>query len=205
MARRHKRARGKEICPFKPGWVGSGIGETGALSVKRLSKLYCFYVLETPCENLSSMSVSLTERGWGSKPWKTEGNRLYGRLLTDLDFKVNENLFVCTSVNETKRLFIDAKLPESFKRDVKEEKIAFYHSEKAQFMSIARHLRNSLAHGRFAARKVEGETFMYLEDGKRGGEGYEVRARMVIRYSTLEKWMAILKKESDGREEDRVG
>ena len=196
MARRHKRETGIEITVFRPGWVGQGLfTQSPILSHEQLFDLYRFYVVETPCENLSSSSISFSRRGWGTKPWKTEGNRLDGRLLKDRGFETNVNLFIGTSVNETKALFNEARLPARFKTTCREERIAFYHSENARFLSIARHIRNALAHGRMAAAMTDDEPMLFLEDVFKSKGTYAVRSRMVIRYSTLEAWMRIAKRE----------
>lgn len=69
--------------------------------------------------------------------------------------------------------------------------------------SICRHVRNAFAHGRIAVKAIAGEPYIFLEDGtnpskvefgadKQGGGKIEVRFRMVVRISTLEKWHEIL-------------
>lgn len=62
-------------------------------------------------------------------------------------------------------------------------------------MSICYHIRNAFAHGRLAMydyKNCEDIVFV-LEDGvKKNGE-FQVRSRMVLKKSTLIKWMQILK------------
>lgn len=193
MARRHKREQGIECASPKPGWVGSGIVKKSILGVDDFRLLFEFFVLESPYEPSSSMAVPLSKYGWGNKPWSTKNNRLLNRLLRDQGFRINENLFVGTSTKETKALFKDAKLTKSFKREITTETIAFYHSEKAQFVSIARHIRNSLAHGRFAAQKDGPEIILYFEDGIKNKGSFHIRSRMVLKLATIKKWIEIIK------------
>lgn len=64
-----------------------------------------------------------------------------------------------------------------------------------EFLSICYHIRNSFAHGRLAMYDYEnGKDIVFvLEDGvKKNGE-FQVRSRMVLKKSTLLKWMNILK------------
>lgn len=194
MARRHKREQGVECASPKPGWVGSGIVKNPSiLGTDDFRLLFEFFVLESPFAPSSSMTVPLSKYGWGNKPWSTKNNRLLNRLLRDQGFRINENLFVGTSTEETKALFKDAKLTKSFKREITTETIAFYHSEKAQFASIARHIRNSLAHGRFAAKKDGPEVILYFEDGIKNKNDFRTRSRMVLRLTTIKKWIEIIK------------
>ena len=136
-------------------------------------------------------------RGWGKKPWRTEGNRLYGRLLTDLGFKVGDSLFVGTGTDETKALFKASGLDKDFARDYGGERIAVYHSESAQFMSIMCHIRHALAHGRYAVSDSDEGLVFFFESGKRAGDGFRVRSRMVLKYSTLKAWISIIKREGE--------
>lgn len=196
MARNHKREKGVEIAPCRPGWIGGGLGDSsGLLFDSDYGIFYKFFVMEVPSEKLSSSSVSLEERGWGKKPWSTAGNRLRGQLLTDLGFVTNETLFIGTSVDETKALFRAAQMGKNFAREYKTERIAVYHSgEGAQFISILCHIRHAFAHGRWGASKVGGEIMLYFESGKQRGEEFRVRSRMALKYSTLERWAQIIKK-----------
>lgn len=76
-------------------------------------------------------------------------------------------------------------------------------SEDSCIESVCRHVRNAFAHGRIAIKVVNGEPFIFLEDGtdprnvdyggdKPGGSKIEVRFRMLVRISTLETWHDIL-------------
>ena len=199
MTRRHKREKGTELTPFKPGWIGEGIWKGNRkLSDAQLLSLYDFYLLKTPCENLSASSKGLPGYGWGQKPWSTKGNRLYGKLLTEKGLKTNETLFVCTATDETKELFKESSLTKGFHRNLDREIIAFYNYPNYQyFMSILRHIRNSLAHGRFAAYGDDEPILCFEDVYKKGGECF-VRARMLIRYETLKDWACIISKD-EGR------
>lgn len=69
--------------------------------------------------------------------------------------------------------------------------------------SVCRHVRNAFAHGRIAVIREKDEDYLFLEDGKDpSGVDYdnekpkyrklEVRARALLKVSTLEQWYSIL-------------
>lgn len=70
--------------------------------------------------------------------------------------------------------------------------------------SVFRHVRNAFAHGRLAAKDIGGELFLFLEDGcdprnveydtPRPDRPLEVRARLLLRVSTLEEWHTVLER-----------
>ena len=146
MARSHRREKGTEIVPLRPGWVGGGVSLTPLLTDEELGCLYRFFVLEAPSEKLSSSAVTFEMRGWGKKPWTAKGTHLRDRLLTDLGFEAGRSLFVGTGTDETKALFKASGLDKDFARHYRGECIAIYHSESAQFMSVMCHIRHALAH-----------------------------------------------------------
>lgn len=195
MARNHRREKGTEIAPLRPGWVGRGVSRSPLLTDEELGGLYRFFVLEAPSEKLSSSAVTFEMRGWGKKPWTAEGNRLRGQLLTDLGFVVGDSLFVGTSTDETKALFKASGLDKDFARGFRGERIAIYHSEGAQFVSIMCHIRHALAHGRYAVSDSDDGLVFFVESGKNSGDRFRVRSRMVLKYSTLKTWISIIKRE----------
>lgn len=80
--------------------------------------------------------------------------------------------------------------------------------EESCIESICRHVRNAFAHGRIAVKVIEGEPFIFAEDGapprdidyggkKPGGEKLEIRFRMLLKVATLEEWRKILYFDSD--------
>lgn len=197
MARSHRREKGVEIAPCRPGWIGRGVSRSPKLTDEDLGGLYRFFVLEAPSEGLSSLAVTFEMRGWGKRPWTTEGTRLRGRLLTDLGFKTGGSLFIGTSAGETKALFRASGLGRDFAREYKGERIAMYHNEGAQFVSIMCHIRHALAHGRYAVSDSADGLAFFFESGKRSRDGFRVRSRMVLKYSTLKTWISIITREAD--------
>ena len=64
-----------------------------------------------------------------------------------------------------------------------------------EFLSICYHIRNAFAHGRLAmyGYKNGSDIVFALEDGVKKKGKFEVRSRMILKKSTLKKWMEILK------------
>lgn len=69
--------------------------------------------------------------------------------------------------------------------------------------SVCRHVRNGFAHGRIALKRIKNEPYLFIEDGsnpsrveyvgqKPKGPLLEVRFRMLVKLSTLEKWYKTL-------------
>jgi hypothetical protein len=59
-------------------------------------------------------------------------------------------------------------------------------------MAVFYHIRNALAHGRLAMYKYGKDIIFVLEDGIKSGDRFQVRSRMVLKKSTLLKWIDIL-------------
>lgn len=62
------------------------------------------------------------------------------------------------------------------------------------FLSICYHIRNALAHGRFAMYSLSNnaDTMFVLEDGVKKGSEFQVRSRMILKQSTLLNWIKII-------------
>ena len=87
--------------------------------------------------------------------------------------------------NEMKPVLEDAGLSKKFPLKKYEEKICVYKKDN-QLVSVFSHIRNSLAHGRFNIIDFNSETFFILEDS---GTKNRVSARMILKKSTLLKWI----------------
>ena len=101
-------------------------------------------------------------------------------------------MFIGTAVAETRALFDDAAMNDDFKRACRNERLTFYHCERAQFLSIVRHIRNRSLTGVFAVSIRDDETWLYLEDGRLSNGKLAVRARMVLKLSTLREWKRVM-------------
>lgn len=85
------------------------------------------------------------------------------------------------------------------------ESAVFYDAKSNQTISLFYHLRNGFAHGRFCAFKSKGDIWFAIEDvaGKRkddpAGDIKRLTARILIKNSTLCKWMKLIKAGPDIR------
>lgn len=150
-------------------------------------------MIPTPCKDLSSSSIELTRYGWGKDVWKNE--KLKKALFAIARLEKNSSFIVAHKTNEMKAACEKASLKKNFHKDRSQERIAIFKGRYNEFLSICYHIRNAFAHGRLAMYDYEnGKDIVFaLEDGiKKNGE-FQVRSRMILRKSTLIKWMNILK------------
>lgn len=200
MARK-STAKGMEIAPLNPGWIKRVVPDSYADN--DLKRIVLFYVINTPCSALSSSSIPLTSYGWNKDLWKK--NEPKKSLFDFAGLERDKTFFVAKKTNETKDMFTKASLNKKFheKRDV--EKVAIYKpSEYNEFMAILYHIRNAFAHGRLAMYAIDNseDIVFALEDGiKRNGE-FQVRSRMILKKSTLLKWIDILEKKENEQCQD---
>ena len=183
-------SHGYEISRLSPGWIHKTVPESYADDV--LKDLILFYVINTPCENLSS-SLPLSKYGWNKDVWKK------GKLKTDLlkvaNLKKDETFFVAHHTNEMKSICNRANLTKGFHKNRTIERVAIYKGQYNEFMSVLYHIRNAFAHGRLAMYpdNDSDDIIFVLEDGIKKKGDFQVRSRMVLKRTTLKKWMDIIK------------
>lgn len=179
----------KYIVDKKPNWIINI--DPKILDSDSLKTIYQFYVVHTPCEELSARARTLDYYGW-NEPWKKPS-------------KLNEKL---ESISTSDKLIYHADkydnmedalkqanlLEEAFHNDISEERVCVYNNKKNLFMSVFYHLRNSLAHGRYNVFETKGDRVFILEDVSSKGKDAKVSvsARMVLFESTLLKWIYII-------------
>ncbi len=157
---------------------------------KDLFRIVIFFVFHSPCENLSSMRKSLLEYGWTS-PWKKPYylNKQLRQVTSNYDL-----LFSVKSYDEMDTALEKADLKEMFPSDFSHERICIYDKEKNQFLSVFYHIRNAFAHCRLNMVEVDRECVFILEDvvpNKKNNQ-LKVSARMILRKSTLIKWIDLI-------------
>lgn len=182
---------GYEISPMNPGWIKRRVPDEYADD--SLKDLIMFFVINTPCTNLSSSSIDLSDYGWGKDIWKNE--KLKKALFQIAGIERGSTFVVAQKASEMKSVCEKASLKKNFHKSRDIERIAIFKGRYNEFLSICYHIRNAFAHGRLAMydyKNCEDIVFV-LEDGvKKNGE-FQVRSRMVLKKSTLIKWMQILK------------
>lgn len=135
-----------------------------------IQKIINFYVLHVPCEDLSARATVL--------------KNTY-KLKKEMHLMDSNFFFMAEVWNEMKPVLEDAGLSKNFPPKKYEEKICVYKKDN-QLVSVFSHIRNSLAHGRFNIIDFNSETFFILEDS---GTKNRVSARMILKKSTLLKWI----------------
>ena len=182
---------GYEISPMNPGWIKKRVPDEYADD--SLKDLIMFFVINTPCTDLSSSGIDLSYYGWGKDLWKNE--KLKKDLFQIAGIARGSTFAVAQKTSEMKSVCEKASLKKDFHRSRDKERIAIFKGRYNEFLSICYHIRNAFAHGRLAMYDYEnGKDIVFvLEDGvKKNGE-FQVRSRMVLKKSTLIKWMQILK------------
>ena len=157
-----------------------------------LKEILPFYVVNTLHESYSFRSIPVTEYGWAENVWNT--GALKDQLFYVANFTLEHNLFVVSRLEDMSDVCLDAHMGNDFYRYRDQERIVVYvNSRSNTILSIFKHIRNALAHGRFVMYPI-GEDFMFvLESVDNSRQGLVVKARMILRASTLIKWMNIVK------------
>ena len=157
---------------------------------KDLFRIVIFFVFHSPCENLSSMRKNLLEYGW-TTPWKKP---YYLNKQLRQNASTYELLFSAKGYDEMEAALEKADLKETFPSDFSRERICIYDNQGNQFLSVFYHIRNAFAHCRLNMVDVDGECVFILEDvqPKKNSNQLKVSARMILRKSTLIKWIDLI-------------
>ena len=180
-----------ETAPLNPGWIKRRVPDNYADN--DLRDLIMFFVINTPCTDLSSSSINLSEYGWEKDIWKNE--KLKKTLFDIAGIKRNSSFVVAHKVSEMKAACEQSSLKKNFHKSRSQERIVIFKGRYNEFLSICYHIRNAFAHGRLAMYDYkDGKDIVFaLEDGiKKNGE-FQIRSRMILKKSTLLQWMNILK------------
>lgn len=166
-----------------------------------LYEIILFFVIHSPCKCQSSKGISLSDRGWKTKPWHSPKY-----LKEKLDKAIFGDDFRFLKMVERKANLLSEihsfDLDDNFythrdKQRMLYSKVSNKDCEN-EYMSLFYHIRNALAHGRIAMypTKKKDITFV-MEDGKIVGKEcdnkFEVSARIVIYKSSLLKIIKLLK------------
>lgn len=155
-----------------------------------LFRIVIFFVFHSPCSELSSMCRTLEEYGW-STPWRKPYylNRQLKQAASNYEL-----LFSAKGYDEMDVALDKAKLKDDFPSDLTRERICIYNNHSNQFMSVFYHLRNAFAHCRLNMADVNGACVFIIEDVQpnKKEDKVKVSARMVLRKSTLLKWIDLI-------------
>ena len=172
---------------LKPDWVKDN---NIFFEDERFIRIIKFFVVHCPCNDVSAKQISLSDYGW-SNPW----SKPY-YLNKQLKEVANKDLLLCVASNydNMEKELHNAALYPMFPSDLSNERICIYDCKKNQFMSIFYHIRNAFAHGRFDFRILNDEEYYILEDvqPRKNTRELKVSARMILKKSTLIKWIDII-------------
>lgn len=186
---------GYEITSMNPGWIKKRVPDEYADD--NLKKLIIFFVINTPCTNLSSSSIDLCMYGWGKDVW--QNGKLKKTLFQVAGIERGSTFIVAKKTNDMKSACEKASLKKNFHKNRDKERIAIYKGQYNEVLSICYHIRNAFAHGRLVMYDFENgnDIVFVLEDGVKKNGKFQVRSRMVLKKSTLIQWMNILKLEKN--------
>ena len=180
----------KYYTPENPDWIEWIAPER--FNDEELFRIVVFYVFHSPCKSLSAMGKGLSDYGWFA-PWKKPYylNKQLKQAASNHDL-----LFSVDNYEKFSDILESANLKEDFPSDLETERICSYNKKKNQFLSVFYHIRNAFSHGRLNMVDVNGECVFILEDvNTRAKNRYgqlAVSARMILKKSTLLKWIDII-------------
>ena len=174
-----------------PDWIDVKSFNRNELEV--LKEILPFYVINTLQENYSYRGIPITNYGWPDNIWNT--GDLKEQLFHVANLSMGYNLFVAERLEDMSDICSQAHLDSNFYQYRDQERIAIYVNSKSNLvLSIFKHIRNSLAHGRFVMYPIGDDTMFVMESVDNSRQGLVLKARMVLRASTLIRWMEIIKK-----------
>ena len=152
-------------------------------------RIFVFYVINTPCKDLSARSIEFSKYGLDKNFGKNDKQRKYVFEMARLE--TNTTLKIAKNFSEMRDACQKTKLDDEFYNNFDVERIAAKKNGN-QFISILYHIRNAFAHGRFAIKQCrDGTDKMFIMEDL--GRGRKVSARMILKKSTLLRWMEIIK------------
>lgn len=158
-----------------------------------LKEILPFYVINTIYEDYSYRSIPITNYGWEDNVWNT--GILKDKLFYVANLNLNYNLFVVSRLDMMRNTLLQANMGDDFYLHRDKEKIVVYVNSRTNVvLSIFKHIRNALAHGRFMMYQIGDDYMFALESVDNSRHGLVVKARMLLKASTLLEWMKIIKK-----------
>lgn len=180
-----------------PAWLDAEISNSAFN--EDLFQIILFYVIYSPCPKYSTQGRTLQYYKWNDKPWKT--NRyLKDKLNGDLFRGKNKYFRAVSQISQLAESFRKSELEKCFYSHRETERVAFLNCENNEYISLFHHIRCALAHGRIAMYEdAENHDIIFvMENGCEKGKDFLVKARMVLRKSTLLRWIKII---TDGPQE----
>lgn len=136
------------------------------------------------------MGKTLAEYGW-SAPWRKP---YYLNKQLRQAASLYELIYSAKEYDKMDEALDKADLKETFPSDLSRERICIYDNQGNQFLSVFYHIRNAFAHCRLNMVDIDGECVFIFEDvqPKKKSNQLKVSARMILRKSTLIKWIDLI-------------
>lgn len=163
------------------------------LNDEKLFRIVTFYVFHSPCTKpkpLSAMSRPITDYGWSQK-WANYRTPTSLNYILRKASTTSSLIYSAVGNNDIQQACEKADLLDNFPSNIDRERVAIALSDQNQFLSLFRHIRNALSHGRLSMKALsDGDVSFILEDI--ATNRVNVSARMILRRSTLLKWIEII-------------
>jgi len=180
---------GIETAPANPGWIKKKVPDEYA--DEGLQRIILFYVINTPCIELSSSGIDISTYGWSKDVWRNE--KLKKVLFGVANLERGKSFVVAKRTTDMKQACKRAQMDKRFHDNRAVERIVIFKNKENEFLSLCSHIRNSLAHGRLAMYQGPNDEIIFaLEDGIKKSGYFEVRSRMILKKSTLLNWINII-------------
>lgn len=165
-----------------------------------LFRIVVFFVFHSPCVGTSStpgspsaMGRPIATYGWNEK-W---GNPRKQGTLNNILRNASSNarfMFSAMGNNDMLQACEKANLYKDFPNETGVERAAFTISDKNQFLSLFRHIRNAFSHGRINMYEMaDGDLMFIFEDiGRKKSGKHPTSARILLRKTTLLRWIEII-------------
>ncbi len=172
-----------------PNWIKTREFTKKELEV--LKDILPFYVVNTLHESYSYRSIPVTNYGWPDNIWNT--GVLKEQLFHVANLSNDYNLFIAERLEDMSDACNHAHMGDDFYLYRDQERIAIYVNSSTNIvLSIFKHIRNALAHGRFVMYSSGDDMMIALESVDNHNKALVLKARMVLRASTLINWMNII-------------
>lgn len=179
------------ISPKHPKWLDTIVADRHCDN--NLYKIILFFVIFSPCPKYSTQGRTLQFYNWKDKPWST--NKYLKDKLDNGVFSDRKKYFRCVAqIPQLVEAVHKAELEDDFYVHREVERVAFINTEGSEYMSLFHHIRCALAHGRIAMFEDSDtdDLLFVMENGSELGAEFHVKARMVLRRSTLLRWIEII-------------
>lgn len=177
--------------PKHPEWLDTIVADRHCDN--NLYKIVLFFVIFSPCPKYCTQGRTLQYYNWKDKPWST--NRYLKNKLDNGVFSDKKKYFRCVEhIPQLVEAIHKAELEDDFYIHREVERVAFIKTEGSEYMSLFHHIRCALAHGRIALFEDTNadDVLFVMENGNEIGAEFQVKARMILRRSTLLKWIEII-------------